>query len=56
MSKKYCVVEVEVISGEEYQDVMCYDCILIPLWSFLTNSKISSVYYKDKKILARKLN
>lgn len=57
MSKKYCIVEVDsTIDGKEYQDVMCYDCILIPLWRFLTNSKISSVYYKDKKILARKLN
>ena len=56
MSKKYAVVEVEVINGEEYQDVMCYDCILIPFIKFIFNSKISSVYRKDKKILARKLN
>lgn len=53
MKGKYAVVEVEIIGGEEYQDVMCYNHILIPLWRFTTNRKISSVYRKDKRILAR---
>lgn len=56
MKGKYAVVEVEVIGGEEYQDVMCYNHIFIPLWKFATNRKISSVYCKSKRILARKLN
>lgn len=55
MSKKYAVIRVETIEKEEYQDVMCYNCILIPFLRFVFNSKISSVYRKDKKILARKL-
>lgn len=55
LSKKYAVVEVEFINGEEYQDIMCYDNIFIPLLRFLTNKKISSIYRKSKKILARKL-
>lgn len=56
MKGKYAVVEVDVIGGEEYQDVMCYNYIFIPLWKFITNHKISSVYCKSKRILARKLN
>lgn len=53
MKGKYAIVEVEVIGGEEYQDVMCYNHIFIPLWKFITNRKISSVFYKSKRILAR---
>jgi hypothetical protein len=53
MKGKYAVVEVEVISGEEYQDVKCYDTIFVPLFRFITNHKISSVYCKSKRILAR---
>ena len=46
MKGKYAVVELDVIGGEEYQDVMCYNHIFIPLWKFITNRKISSVYCK----------
>ena len=53
MKNKYEVVEVYAFGGKEYQYVMCYNYIFIPLWKFITNSKISSVYCKSKRILAR---
>ena len=42
-----------VIGRMEYQDMMYYNYIFIPLWKFITNSKISSVYCNSNRILAR---
>ena len=53
MKNKYAVVEVDVIGRMEYQDMMYYNYIFIPLWKFITNSKISSVYCNSNRILAR---
>ena len=53
MKNKYAVVKSDVIGRMEYQDVVCYSYIFIPLWKFITNRKISSVYCKSKRILAR---
>ena len=53
MKDKYAVVKSDVIGRMEYQDIMYYNYIFIPLWKFITNSKISSVYCKSKRILAR---
>ena len=53
MKNKYAVVEVDMIEGREYQDVVCYSYIFIPLWKFITNRNTNSVYYKSKRILAR---
>ena len=53
MKDKYAVVEIDMIGGKEYQDVVYYNYIFIPLWKFITNRKISSVYCKSKRILAR---
>lgn len=53
MKDKYAVFEIDMVEGREYQDVVCYSYIFIPLWKFITNRKISSVYCKSKRILAR---
>ena len=53
MKDKYAVFEIDMIEGREYQDVVFYSYIFIPLWKFITNRKISSVYCKSKRILAR---
>ena len=53
MKNKYEVVEVYAFGGKEYQYVMCYNYIFIPLWKFITNRKISSVYCNSNRILAR---
>ena len=53
MKDKYAVFVIVLIEGREYQDVVCYSYIFIPLWKFITNRKISSVYCKSKRILAR---
>ena len=53
MKNKYAVVEGDVIGRMEYQDMMYYNYIFIPLWKFITNSKISSVYCNSNRILAR---
>ena len=53
MKNKYAVVEVYAFGGKEYQYVMCYNYIFIPLWKFITNRNTNSVYYKSKRILAR---
>ena len=37
MKDKYAVVEIDMIEGREYQDVVCYSYIFIPLWKFITN-------------------
>ena len=34
-------------------DMMYYNYIFIPLWKFITNRKISSVYCNSNRILAR---
>ena len=53
MKNKYAVVESDVIGRMEYQDMMYYNYIFIPLWKFITNRNTNSVYYKSKRILAR---
>ena len=53
MKDKYAVVKSDVIGRMEYQDMMYYNYIFIPLWKFITNRNTNSVYYKSKRILAR---
>ena len=53
MENKYTIVEVVTIGREEYQEIMCYEYVLVPICRFITNRKISSVYRKSKRILAR---
>ena len=56
--KKYSTIETIVNEriGEEYQKTSSYKCALIPIFRFIMNRNISSVYCRNKKIMSRNQN